>query len=282
MSDDEVSNSLLNRLPGGSVLLKLPGSGLVVRTESIAKRVVSGGFRWFLGMGATTEEPDPEEALVYHNYAELRSAVQELIDVFDESDVAVSAPASGGDSDSFNDVEFLRATKIRIEKLEGQLKAERQARKRAENRLNGLRHVDDTAREQKKLCAEVELQIAKLEGVEYQLRKERAELELVKSRMLSLTKDLPMGHNHGKGTGRKEFSLVDGEAVRDALLKELEQQRQLRQQAESRLASMSTVNVHGDNERLARENAEAELRQLRGEFLDSPSDKDMFSSNLVV
>ena len=58
MAHDEVASSILNRVPGGSILLMLPGSGLVVRTETMAKRAVSSGLRWFLGMGSAAEEPD--------------------------------------------------------------------------------------------------------------------------------------------------------------------------------------------------------------------------------
>lgn len=130
-SEPEAPPSVFDVIPGGSLILQMPGSGLLRRGENAVRGVVASGLRWALGPAVF--DPDQATAAAIDQtetrYNALHSAVQELVDAFD---------SDSRDAESTSDltgIDLLRATKIRVKSLEDEIKAERQARKSAESRI---------------------------------------------------------------------------------------------------------------------------------------------------
>lgn len=256
--------SILSLLPGSSYLMRLPGSGLLVRGENLVRNAVAGGLRWVIGNTSLSNELiSDEEHRISQNYNELRSAVQELVDMFDQQSIGPY------EDDDLTNVDLLMLTKNRVSKLEKELEAEQKARRRAEARVLQLEHNDsvlvDTASERRRL----EQQLNELEQTNtYDSDVEYARIDEIRHNCATLT---------ASDTAPNMSSFEDGEALLVQLKKDLDRERHLRERAEMRLNVMRELHQDLVLEQSAEARAEQAMRHLRqlgsGEALDDGNTK---------
>lgn len=176
-SEPEQPPSVFNVIPGGSLILHLPGSGLLLRGENIVRGVVATGLKWIFGGNPPSDpEPLPDTDTKYNA---LHSAVQELVEMFDDDSKHEAHSNLTG-------IDLLRATKIRVRALESEIKAERQARIRAESRIAELERIKVMVEEQKREHQRLEEELQKLANLEQEYFDAEREMETVQDEILHM------------------------------------------------------------------------------------------------
>lgn len=185
-SEPEQPPSVFNVIPGGSLILHLPGSGLLLQGENVVRGVVASGLKWIFGGNPPADpEPVPDSDTKYNA---LHSAVQELVEMFDDDskDEAHS---------SLTGIDLLRATKIRVRALENEIKVERQARIRAEARIAELERIKVMVEEQKREHRRLEQELQKFASLEEEYFDAERELEQVQDEIFHMKERKACGLN---------------------------------------------------------------------------------------
>eukprot|EP00474_Spongospora_subterranea_P009744 CRZ10202.1 hypothetical protein [Spongospora subterranea] len=222
-SEPEPPPSLFNIIPGGSIILQLPGSSLLLRGENLVRGVVASGLRYVFGSPIAT---DPEQLIEVTDtkYNDLHSAVQELVEMFDEEPRPEKDPADA------TGVDILRATKLRVRKLETDLVIECQARLRAESRIAELESIHARLNSQiseRMLCED---ELRKSSSVDRELGNAERELE-----------EASQQHQVLRSKSVAGIDISDPKSVEEALLRlqrEVDEERHHRNRAEVKLTVM--------------------------------------------
>ena len=135
------------------------------------------------------------------------------------------------EDEDFNSVDLLRATKVRVEKLESELRLEQEARRKAEARIRQLEHNK----------TELETTTNQRQRLEEKLRElETSSSSLDSSLDNSHIDEIRSDYNDLMSTrsGQSLPTYSEGGAMLAMLRDELDTERQLRERAEMRLTAM--------------------------------------------
>lgn len=217
-SEPEPPPSVFNVIPGGSLILHLPGSGLLLRGENVVRGVVATGLKWIFG-GSPPADPEPVlDSDVKYNA--LHSAVQELVEMFDDN-------SKDEMHSNLTGIDLLRATKIRVRALEDEIKAERQARIRAEARISELERIKVMVEEQKREHQRLEQELQKFASLEQEYFDAEREMEQVQGEIMHMKERAECGLDY---LDPATMSITELEQTIEQIEKEVHEDRGLKAQ----------------------------------------------------